>query len=78
MMRAKMKVFHVNRHDGYEELTLVAVSRSEGYPIDGSDENNTYAKWTPSAELKIAITNPNLVGKFYAGQTFYVDFTEVK
>ena len=28
-----------------EELFFSAVSKSEGYPADGSDENNTYAKW---------------------------------
>jgi hypothetical protein len=28
------------------------------------------------AEFTATITNPNLFGKFWAGQEFYVDFTE--
>lgn len=78
MMRAKMKVTSVVSHsETFEELTFNAVSRNEGYPEDGSDENNTYAKWTPSAELKMSITNPELIGKFSIGQEFYVDFTPI-
>ena len=75
MMRAKMKVSEVINHDTFQDLTLTAVCKSDGYPEDGSDENNTYAKWTPSATLTMAITNPALIGKFSVGQEFYVDFT---
>jgi hypothetical protein len=78
MMRAKMKVAAVVNHETSEELTFTAVSKSDGYPADGSDENNTFAKWTPSAELKMTITNPSLIGKISKGQEFYVDFTLVK
>ena len=78
MMRAKMKVTAVQHHsDTYEALSFSAVSKCDGYPEDGSDENNTFAKWTPSAELKMSITNPALIGKFEAGQEFYVDFTPI-
>lgn len=78
MMRAKMKVSDVKHHDeNNEELFFSAVAKSDGYPEDGRDENNTFAKWTPSAELRMSITNPALIGKFSAGQEFYVDFTPV-
>ncbi len=77
-MRAKMKVTVVEKHsDLYEQLRFSAVSKSDGYPDDGSDENNTFAKWTPIAELTMSITNPDLIGKFIEGQEFYVDFTPV-
>jgi hypothetical protein len=77
-MRAKMKVVSVKQHsDNYEELEFSAVCKNDGYPEDGSDENNTFAKWTPSATCKMSITNPALIGKFSEGQMFYVDFTEV-
>ena len=77
-MRAKMKVSAVTQHnETCEELEFSAVCKSDGYPADGSDENNTFAKWTPSATLKMTITNPALVGKFTQGQEFYVDFTAV-
>jgi len=75
-MRAKMRVVHTKKHsDAFEELEFSAVCKNDGYPSDGSDENNSFALWTPSATLKMSITNPNLVGQFAAGQTFYIDFT---
>lgn len=77
-MRAKLKVARVEGvGNGVEELLFTAVSKNDGYPEDGSDENNTFAKWTPFAELKMSITNPDLIGKFSEGQEFYVDFTPV-
>ena len=70
-MRAKMKVTAVE-----PQLKMSAVCKNDGYPADGSDENNTFAKWTPSAELVMSVTNPALAGKFEVGQEFYVDFTK--
>jgi len=79
MMRAKMKVVATKQHnETWEELEFSAVAKNDGYPADGSDENNTFAKWTPSASVKMTITNPALVGKFTQGQEFYVDFTAVE
>lgn len=75
-MRAKFAVSHVVKHEGGSEtVNFTAVSKSGGYPADGSDEDNTFAKWTPSAQCSIQITNPELQGKFEPGQKFYVDFT---
>lgn len=78
-MRAKMKVINTVKHsETHEEIELSAVCKNDGpYPPDGSDENNTFAKWTPSASLKMSITNPVLIGNFYPGQEFYVDFSPV-
>lgn len=76
-MRAKMQVTSVNKQDGYEKLHFTAVARNEAYPEDGSDENNTFAKFTPSANMMIMVANPDLHGKFAPGDTFYVDFTPV-
>lgn len=78
-MRAKMKIGAIVKHsEASESLKMFGVSRSDSYPADGSDENNTYAKFSPSVALDIQIANPALIGKFEVGQTFYVDFTEVK
>lgn len=78
-MRAKMVVSNVEivgtAATTSERLTFNAVAKSEAYPADGSDEDNSYAKWSPSAELKITIMNPALFGKFERGQKYYVDFT---
>jgi hypothetical protein len=85
-MRAKLKISSVQQHTSVqsagaeptvsgETLNFTAVCRSEGYPADGSDENNTFSKFTPSADLRMYIANPALFGQFKEGDTFYVDFT---
>lgn len=74
-MRAKMKVSRVERWDGGDKLTMNAVCKPGGYPTDGSDEDNTYAKFSPQGELTLTIANPALVGKIEPGTTFYLDFT---
>ena len=83
VMRAKLKVGFVQEHfygkgneKSMETLSMHAVCASK-YPEDGSDEDNTYAKFSPGADLKINIANPALFGKFEVGQAFYVDFTKV-
>lgn len=73
-MKAKLKVVSVEKGEGWEQLKFGAVAAKQ-YPSDGSDENNTYAKWTPTAQLSMTITNPSLHGQFEPGQEFYVDFT---
>lgn len=75
-MRAKMQIESVILRRDVETLVFRAVSRTNGYPADGSDEDNTYARFSPSASLEISITNPALHGKFKPGQKFYVDVTE--
>jgi hypothetical protein len=58
-----------------ERVTFCGVSRSTSYPEDGSDEDNTYAKFSPSVSLDITIANPNLFGAVAQGDEFYVDFS---
>ena len=72
-MRAKLQVESVTQHQGGETLRFHAVGKSGA---DGSDEDNTYAHFSPSASLEIFIANERLHGKFTPGQKFYVDFTE--
>lgn len=76
-MRAKMRVSGLGESTHSTQLQLTAVCKSDGYPADGLDENNTFAKWTPMAQLSMTINNPDLFGKFAIGQEFYVDFTPV-
>jgi hypothetical protein len=79
-MRAKLQINSVTEHFGIdgakcqESLSMNAVGASK-YPEDGSDEDNTYAKWSPSAVLSITIANPTLFGNFKVGEKYYVDFT---
>lgn len=73
-MRAKLQISNVQKFETCETVAFRAVGRSGAYPEDGSDEDNTFAKFTPSADLTMSITNPALLGKFEPGQKYYVDF----
>jgi hypothetical protein len=74
-MRAKLKVTNVQKGETSERLTLAAVYKDGAYPEGGADEDNTFAMYTPSADLTMTINNPALVGQFNVGDKFYVDFT---
>jgi hypothetical protein len=74
-MRAKMKINYIDRrYDNQETLYFNPVAASQ-YPADGSDENNSYAKFSPSGMLSLTVCNPNLLGKFKEGESYYLDFT---
>lgn len=83
-MRAKLVVNTVKEvTDGgtkkySESLTFNGVCKDGAYPADGTDEDNSFALWSPYVNLEIAITNPNLWGQFKPGDKFYVDFTPAK
>ena len=72
-----MKVTSVLSTENGDTLTMTPVCRKEGYPGDGGDEDNTYAKFSPSGELKLQVQNPKLIGAIKPGETYYVDFTLV-
>lgn len=67
-MRAKMELVSVNRTASGEQLKFSAVT-------NGTPEDNTYSKYTPSANLEMSVTNESLFGKFNPGEKYYVDFT---
>jgi len=75
-MRAKMRISSVNRTEYGETLKMNAVAKVEAYSEDGSDEDNTFAKFTPSADLEMQVNNPDLWGKFTPGDYYYLDFTQ--
>lgn len=58
-----------------EQLHFSAVCKPDGYPEDGHDEDNTYARFSPSADVRIYVANPSLFGKLAVGTKYYVDFT---
>lgn len=60
-----------------EMLTFSAVC-APTYDPSGMDEDNTFAKFSPGADLRLNVANPDLWGKFKVGQKFYLDFTEVE
>ena len=76
-MRAKLRIATITKIEGAEILKMAAVAASQ-YPVDGSDEDNTYAKFSPQATFEITIANPALFGQFEAGEKYYVDFTQAE
>lgn len=80
-MRAKFRVTKVEGFGGTttpptsEGITMMAVSEKP-FDADGNSEDNSFAKWTPSGELKLTIQNPALFGKIKEGQKYYLDFSE--
>lgn len=83
VMRAKMRVneinveYHPQNEIHYEMWKFNAVGRTATYPEDGSDENNTFAKWSPSGNLTLTCTNPALFDTFKVGDELYLDFSFV-
>lgn len=80
-MRAKLQVSFVQesfygpeKSKSSETLTMHAVCKNK-YDEIGLDEDNTFAKMSPSANLQLQIANPALWGQFKVGDRFYVDFT---
>jgi len=70
-----MKVESVLTTDHGETLKLHAVY---GKAVNGCDEDNTYARLTPSASLEMEITNPALFGEVKPSDMFYVYFTKIE
>lgn len=73
-MRAKLRVASVQDFGTQETLNFAAVCDAPFGP-EGESEDNTYARYTPMANLSMTVNNPALLGKVKAGQKFYVDFT---
>lgn len=62
----------------HEEVQFRAVGGNKvqkGYPQDGMDEDNTYAKFSPSADFRLMVSNPALFGEFKPGEKRYVDIS---
>ncbi|HWF77276.1 MAG TPA: hypothetical protein VN694_08870 [Caulobacteraceae bacterium] len=77
-MRAKVYISGIEKFSKETEtIKMSAMPKSGSYPSDGADEDNTYAKFSPSASFSLTIANPDLIGHFELGDKMYVDFTPV-
>ena len=77
-MRAKFQVTEVIPHSpDCEEIKMRAVSDAAFDP-EGNSEDSSFARWTPSGELSITITNPNLISTIKTGEKYYLDFTKAE
>ena len=78
-MRAKVRITAIKPYpeEGEaqtETLTFNFPAKDGPYPADGSDEDQSFARWSPNGALSLTIANPALLGKFRVGDTFYLDF----
>jgi hypothetical protein len=78
VMRAKFKLNRVEKSETSETLTFSAVGSDKPYGPNGESEDNTFARFTPFGELRMGVTNPELMGKLNEGDVFYLDFTKVE
>lgn len=51
--------------DNSQEVKMTAV-------ISGSEENKSFSKYTPSGDIRLHITNPEILDFFIAGEEYYV------
>ena len=72
LARGKMRVTIVEEGD-YAETIFFTCQYDENDP-----EDTKFAASTPSGNMTLQISNPNLKGKFSPGQCFYVDLTPVE
>jgi hypothetical protein len=77
-MRAKFRVFKVESYDENSEILSFSAVGAVKYGEAGENEDNDFARWTPSGELKMGVTNPDLLGTIKVGEKYYLDFTKAE
>lgn len=60
-----------------QKITMYPVTNSK-YGENGENEDNTFARYTPSGEIRLQVTNPELMDKINPGETYYIDFSPVE
>lgn len=76
MMVAKMVVREVIQQGeppAVETVKLAAVT-AKPFDANGENEDNSFARYTPSANLEMMIANPALLGRIKVGDTFKLTF----
>ena len=71
-MRAKMRIQTILKDGWTETVVMDAV-----YGGSTNDEDNSFAKTTPSGRIELKIANKELHGAFAPGDEFYVDFRPI-
>lgn len=69
---AKFKVGSVEDH-GNNNI-WVKMSPVTG---EGSEENKSFSKYTPGGDVKLFVTNPEVIGFFKPGNDYYLEFKKV-
>ena len=78
-VRAKFWVKSVQHHHNHDPKAVCAeveLAPCYGtYPGGDSEENKSFAKYTPAGEISLTITNPAAIEAFELGKAYYIDFT---
>lgn len=56
-----------------ESLSMFPVTEKP-FDAEGASDDNTFARWSPSGDMSLMVTNPNLFDQFSTGDKFYVSF----
>ncbi len=67
-VRAKMKCASVTKYEGSCESVALCAVYGPG--------NEEWSRMTPSGDLKLSITNPDLMGAFAPGKVYFIDIVE--
>jgi hypothetical protein len=72
-IRAKFRVLRIDVQNEGDKLVIAEAV------MDGSEENNSFAKYTPSGRLEMTISVDTAASRFFAQwMEFYLDFTDAK
>lgn len=67
-VRAKFKCVTVLKTESGETIELTAVTKHR-------EGNETWAKYTPSGDIKMSVTNPSCFGFYVPGKEYFLDIT---
>lgn len=68
MVRAKFKCESKTTTESGISVKLTPV-------VGGSEENESFFKWTPFGSLEMGLLNPDTAATFEPGKSYYVDLT---
>ena len=72
MTRCKFEVMAKHEHKAHDgsdfKIDLQAVT-------NGSEENDSFFKYTPSGQLSLGIVNQETADQFVIGEEYYIDIT---
>jgi hypothetical protein len=67
-----MRINSITKDDWNEVVSMSAVHGNAT-----NDEDNSFAKTTPSGKVELTVANKELHGVYKPGDVFYVDFTPI-
>jgi hypothetical protein len=59
------------------KVTSMQVTLQPVFGGGDDDANKQWSKWTPSGELRLTITNPEIFPELVNGKAFFVDFSPI-